>query len=444
MNAATLHQAIRVVKPILDRSNRDILVESNGTFSLEATNGSSFISYQLPPIEGTEFERVVPGKMFEEMVKASGNEISFEPLEEKILVNDLPLPAYETNAWPRETWKGEDGGSFQVLAKDLLQSLSKVVQTCSTNDSRHGLNSVFADGEAGYLVGSDGHRIVTEPVDWISPKVKRCIHRVTVKALIQSLKAAKLKEISLRWHPGCIVIKDEESYRFVGKLEEGEYPNYKLFEKHVPQGTKINMDRDELLGALKKARIMTCPRHKGVKLQPTEYGIQVSAINPDLGTMRTWVDTDAAEVTENTVIINIDYLLTALRKEKKAIVTLTFPAEDGQGILVDNELVMPMIKDKHAEPMKIVRPTCAKRYEPPTEPKPKTAKKTSRRPATRRKSKAKKVVEPKEKSQETETHEGFKLVKIKGHWRTSKTGKKYWVNEHVRRIRTKQPLKKAA
>ena len=204
------------------------------------------------------------------------------------------------------------------------------------------------------------------------------------------------------------------------------------------------MDRSELLGALKKARILTDKGHKGVYLQPTEYGIQVSAIHPDLGTLRTWVDTDSADVNENPVIVNVDYLLTAVRKEKKATVTLVFPTEDGHGILVDRELVMPMIKDKQPEPVKVVRPACAKRYEPPTEQKPKTAKKTSRRPATRRKPKAKKVVEPKEKSQETETQEGVKLVKVKGHWRTSKTEKKYWVKEPLRRIRTKQPLKKAA
>ncbi|MFH1113720.1 MAG: DUF2786 domain-containing protein [Pseudomonadota bacterium] len=59
--------------------------------------------------------------------------------------------------------------------------------------------------------------------------------------------------------------------------------------------------------------------------------------------------------------------------------------------------------------------------------------KTKAKEKSTRKAKAKRT--EKEKAESTEPI--YKPVKVKGHYRTSKTGKRYWVGPHVRKIKVK-------
>lgn len=438
MDAKTLLQAVRVVKPLVGRTNPNIFIESNGVFSLEATDGDSWISYRLPAIDG-EFDRVVPGKLFEDIVAASGNEIRFDLGDDKLMVNDLPVPAWETNAWPLEPQKAESGLCVTVQVKPFIDALSKALNVASKDDERMSLNSVLFDGEAACLVGSNGHRILTVPVDWIEPKIKRPVHRSTVDALIKSLKASKLREVTLRWYTGVFVVSHEDTYRFVGKIEVGDYPNYKKITEAKPSGPVVRCDKADLMRGLRQMRTLASDRNKGTSLYLGAYGIELRVTHPDLGTGRYWVDTDTDLSDTNGETVNARYFIDAVQRCADSRVTLTFPEGDQVGMLVNDELLMPMRDGKTTDTP--TAPACAKRYVFTEAPK-----KAAKRPRAARKAKPKVTPKPKKKSQETVTEDGYRLVSVKGHWRTSKTGKKTWVNKHVRRFRnrTTTPLKKAA
>ena len=51
--------------------------------------------------------------------------------------------------------------------------------------------------------------------------------------------------------------------------------------------------------------------------------------------------------------------------------------------------------------------------------------------------KARKTAKAKAKAKAESTEHSYRLVTVAGHWRVSKLGKRYWVNEHTRRIKVK-------
>ncbi len=59
--------------------------------------------------------------------------------------------------------------------------------------------------------------------------------------------------------------------------------------------------------------------------------------------------------------------------------------------------------------------------------------KTKAKAKSTRKAKAKRT----EKTKAESTEPGYKLVKVKGHYRTSKTGKRFWVGPHTRKVKIK-------
>jgi hypothetical protein len=67
------------------------------------------------------------------------------------------------------------------------------------------------------------------------------------------------------------------------------------------------------------------------------------------------------------------------------------------------------------------------------------ARKTEQTKASTGKAKTKRQAKAKgaEKAKAETEEPGYKLVQVKGHWRTSKKGTRFWVGPHTRKIRAK-------
>jgi len=182
-----------------------------------------------------------------------------------------------------------DKNAITVDADEFLEMIAKTFSSASTDETRYTLNGLYLvkvpKGDKAFfrVVATDGHRLS------YAERETTTKWNLAKGIIIPRKGVAELKNLIASGDGELTVSIDEKAILFrkgkialTVRLIEGDFPNY---EQVIPKKVEkiVSVDRNALVGALRRASIMTSDQARGVKLAFSSGAIEVSASHPDLG-----------------------------------------------------------------------------------------------------------------------------------------------------------------
>ncbi len=196
------------------------------------------------------------------------------------------------------------------------------------------------------VVATDGHRLAFAalPVDGVLEKQEVIIPRKTVIELERLLEDS---DESIR----IDIASNQVRFQFgnvelISKLVEGKFPDYN---RVIPTGYKnsFQISREELIGCLTRAAILTNEKFKGVRCIAGDNTLKISCTNTDQEEAQ-----EEAEIvyTGDTIDIgfNVTYLLDVLNHLKVEKITISLGDANSSALITGGDnpdfkyVVMPM------------------------------------------------------------------------------------------------------
>ncbi len=195
------------------------------------------------------------------------------------------LMGQNADEFPLSATLGESAVQVEMNAEILLAEINRSVFATADDELRPVMNGIYFDitTEDITLVASDGHKLV---------RCKTLAAKGSERAaFILPKKPSNLLKNLLPKEAGRVKIEfDErnamftmENYRMVCRLIEGRYPNYNSV---IPQNNphKVTVDRQQLIGALRRVSIFSSQASSLIKLRVQENQMVISAQDIDFST----------------------------------------------------------------------------------------------------------------------------------------------------------------
>ncbi|HQH26776.1 MAG TPA: DNA polymerase III subunit beta [Oligoflexia bacterium] len=248
------------------------------------------------------------------------------------------------------------GNPVSVDAGMLFEMLEKTAFAVSTDETRHNINGVFVETAEGSLgpgkkclrmVATDGHRLamIDRPADGLEFKEPVIIPRKGIQELKKVLESNEgAAQVSIG--EGFFTLRSGETTMGV-RLVDGQFPDYKQV---IPldNSTTIEVDRAELLSAIKRVSLVTTDKTKAVKFKLVAGDLLISSSSPEYGEA-----SETLTVQQNGDDVTIGFsskylidLLSAMTRSESISVRLS--GELGPGVFRGSEdelyncIVMPM------------------------------------------------------------------------------------------------------
>lgn len=218
--------------------------------------------------------------------------ISFLALPNHVVEIVCGRSRFKLNGLPAEDFPSlpqvEQKTTFQFPAKELAVMIDHTSFSISTDEARYNLSGVYVEQvEAGKLrlVSSDGHRLSL--IDREIPDAKVTFKDAVIIPRKGLMEIRRLcgevdgnVEISLSKN-NCSV--KHENTRLVIRLIDGEFPEYRQVLPDEAAQKVVAIDRQTLLGALRRISILSQEKTKGVRFQFENNALKITVNNPDLG-----------------------------------------------------------------------------------------------------------------------------------------------------------------
>lgn len=173
-----------------------------------------------------------------------------------------------------------------VDAEVLREMIDRTLFSVCNDETRFHLNGVLfeCDGNRARMVSTDGHRL--SKVERILPGAPK----LTAGVIIPKKGVVEIKRVLEGTEKSSVAVKSP--YVFVRgddmtlavKLIESQFPPY---DQVIPKehSKEVVIDRQQLLGALKRAQLMSSET-RGVKFSVAKDGLVITSDNPDIGEVR--------------------------------------------------------------------------------------------------------------------------------------------------------------
>ena len=177
------------------------------------------------------------------------------------------------------------GTTIKIAAGTLREMIDKTLFAVSNDETRFNLSGVYLESGDGLLrmVATDGHRLAMIERTMKAAKLPKGVIMprkglVEVRKLLEEAEEAEL----------ALVIAEKDvrvqtpDVAFFMRLVEGDFPDYKQV---IPGSTrsKVRMNREDFLGALRRIALLASERSHGVKLGVQKGTLEIAASNPELG-----------------------------------------------------------------------------------------------------------------------------------------------------------------
>ena len=228
----------------------------------------------------------------------------------------------------------------------LLKYLNRVIFASSSDDSRFNLNGVYFGvyKDRPCVVATDGHRLSIQRLDEPIITGNTILPKKAAEVIIRALSQSKEDMVTIGRDDKQMIVT-VGNVEVIMRLIAGEYPDT---ERVVPEFTDnvSNIDKDQFIGAIKRAGLMCSDNRKGLLCKASVDNINMGATS-DIGTSD---ENCPINLTGETweCIMNHKYLLDAVTNCDAMRVLLTWAGE-GKPLLFrpvgeDNyfNLIMPM------------------------------------------------------------------------------------------------------
>lgn len=254
---------------------------------------------------------VVPARVMHDIVRAlepaavdvelAGEEVRITSGRSKFSVRTVAADEFPRTQEPSEH-------AVVLEAKPFEIALDQVVRAASTDEARQILTGVLmaAEGPGLRLVATDSYRLAVRDLDSTGVLAEG------QKVLVPSRALNELKrviggaaEITLRLGEHDATF-DVGNVRLTTSLIEGEYPNYRqLIPEKYPN--RLTVEKEKLLAAIRRVRLFAAESNN-IRLKMGAEGVQLEAVNQNLGTAEEELDEAKYEGSEMVVAFNPGYL----------------------------------------------------------------------------------------------------------------------------------------
>lgn len=342
----------RTTLPILSNV---LLRAEEGNLILTATDLDVTISAKVKATAKNAGAITLPAKRLNAIVRAvESPELELE-VEENICSIEAGSSSFRLHGLSVDEFptapkvEGEAITLEQIRLRSMLRYTSYAV---STEETRYVLNGIlfsFSEGKLA-LVATDGRRLALVEESIEAPEGKCIVPSKAINELRKLLgDRGNLKLRHTENQATFELIEDGEedaTVHLTTKLIDGTYPNYEqVIPKDGKDKKRTEMNREELLEALKRAKIMTSDKSSSVKLDLGENKLLITANTPEVGEAKESLAV-SHEGEEMAIAFNPQYLIDSLGVLEEDEVSLELTDELSPGVLKTSGpflyVVMPM------------------------------------------------------------------------------------------------------
>ncbi|HEY4374296.1 MAG TPA: DNA polymerase III subunit beta [Burkholderiales bacterium] len=331
-----------------------LIKKTGGDLSFLATDIEVQISTKTQCEAGQDVATTVAARKLLDILRAlpASSTIALELNNKKLNIkagkSRFALQTLAAEDFPTVAQATDFKAGFSLPQKQLKSLIALVQYAMAQQDIRYYLNGLLliADKSQVRVVATDGHRLAYAalPVEAAAEKTEVIIPRKTVIELERLLEDTDelvridIAATQVRFQFGNVEL--------VSKLVEGKFPDYN---RVIPQGykNKFEISREELIGCLARAAILTNEKFKGVRCVVGDNSLKISCTN-----------TDQEEAQEEAEIVykgdpvdigfNVTYLLDVLNHLKSETVGVSLGDANSSALITSGEnaefkyVVMPM------------------------------------------------------------------------------------------------------
>lgn len=324
---------------------------------ISATNLENSISISIGAKVQKEGELTVPARVITDLVtNLQTGQVELTSEKERLKINSQnfssEISGMNSSDFPQIP-QSIGKGSFTLPKEDFIESLSKVLFSVSTDETRPVLTGVlFIFRKEGItLVSTDGFRLSQRKIKVkLSSKLERMIlPKNALSELVRLSGDDEDVKFSYKESESQVVFAASNSV-LASRVIEGEFPD---FEKIIPNQSlyKIHLDKEELLRAVKLASVFARESANMVKLTVKKNYLQVSAESSQSGSQEAKVDAKVEGVKDTKgfeIAFNYRFVEEFLQTVDSDEILIEFSGENAPGVFTEKKdsnylhLIMPV------------------------------------------------------------------------------------------------------
>ncbi|WPU65401.1 DNA polymerase III subunit beta [Peredibacter starrii] len=338
-----LRDAINKVLSVVDKKNSrpiltNCLIKSQGQkLELIATDLEVSAKILLNAQIEQEGSFCINSKNIADILRELPNDDVIMSVDNNNLLNltckniNYSLLVTSTEEFPQLSFQNSSS-EFRLKTKQIAQIINKTSHAISTDETRLYLNGIYLQMTDSKLraVAIDGHRLALLDTHEFIGENKFLVDGV----IVPRKGISELKKIADTYPEDDVSISLDDSFMFVNARNEyylsirliaREYPKYQTV---IPSKTtnRFHIDRNAILNAVKRIKILSNEKTNGVKLNIQKNEIVISTNHPALGqateTLPITYDGKATEIG-----FNAKYLIESLSVLNETDVTFEFNNE---------------------------------------------------------------------------------------------------------------------
>ena len=292
LNAIQIVQNVITTKTVLSILS-NILIEANpDSIHLTATDLDIGITCSIP-VNSQEIGVItLPAKRFSDIIRElPGDEVSITTKKNNLTIIETETCQFKIIGLPSEEFpklpEFKNKEVIKLEQADLKQMLTLTSFAVSFDETRYVLNGILfkIDKNNLILVATDGKRLAV---------VERKLKQDTEKDMRMILPIKTIQELNRNLQDEgevSVVLGENQAMLDLGgvvivsRLIEGEFPDYQQVVPPV-SNTKVVVDRQQFLLAIKRAALLSTPDYQAVKLEIFKDKMVVSKSTPDVGESR--------------------------------------------------------------------------------------------------------------------------------------------------------------
>jgi DNA polymerase-3 subunit beta len=331
-----------------------LLSSKKNKLNISSTNLESSISISIGAKTEKTGEITIPARVIVDLIaNLNPGSINLDVEKERLSVSTSNfksvvsgMNASDFPSIPQDVGKS----AIKVKSDDLIGALNKVLFAASSDETRPVLTGVLllVRKNSTLMVATDGFRLSQKKIDLKGKKDGKIIIPKNVLADLARL-SGDVEEIDFSYGPDeSQVIFGVGDSVLASRIIEGEFPD---FEKIIPKSSvyKVDVDKEELLQAVKLASVFARDSANVVKLTIKKDSILVSAESKTAGSEKSTVDAKVeGPKDELEIAYNYRFLEELLNVVESEDVMMEFTNSNAPGKFIDSKdgdylhLVMPV------------------------------------------------------------------------------------------------------
>ncbi|MBY0516062.1 MAG: DNA polymerase III subunit beta [Bacteriovoracaceae bacterium] len=300
IHSAVLRDAIGKLLTVVDKKNTrpiltNCLVRANkSTLELIATDLEVSAKIILPAKIETEGSVCINTKNIADILRELPSDEVKLAVEGGNQLNlsckniDYQLMVSSSDEFPQLTFSN-NSSEFKLKSKQVSQIIDKTSHAISTDETRLYLNGIYMQQMDGKLrsVAIDGHRLaLLDTAEFIGSNKHLSdgviIPRKGVNELKKIADSNVEKDLTISLDESFMFVNSNDDYFLSIRLIAREYPKYQTV---IPSKTAFMfaMDRNSILNAVKRIRILSNEKTNGIKFSITENELVISTKHPAMG-----------------------------------------------------------------------------------------------------------------------------------------------------------------